>query len=156
MIRNIMNDVRWMILKTDEGKQEEVCIKVVTNCEILKLLILSGNREGDWEGKMTFISKIGAGVKYHILCSHNIGSLVKTRQIKESIIICHNIVETVTERKRETNGREVGRVQKIRDKGIYHDKLINLYKWYDEKREDLEQRRDGKLTELFSHIGSPL
>jgi hypothetical protein len=39
MIRNTMNDVIWMILKTDEGKQEKVCIKLVNHCEILKLVI---------------------------------------------------------------------------------------------------------------------
>jgi hypothetical protein len=143
-----MNDVIWMILKLDEGKQEKVCIgvcynapkgsryenchfyadlqneiseirnvygeidliilgdfnsrtgdlmpkeydvededernenmlfsnfrrrsedkmindkgrKLVNFCEILKLKILNGNRAGDWEGKITFISKIGASV----------------------------------------------------------------------------------------------
>jgi hypothetical protein len=31
MIRNTMNDVIWMILKTDEGKQEKVCIGVCYN-----------------------------------------------------------------------------------------------------------------------------
>jgi hypothetical protein len=36
--------------------------KLVNFCEILKLEILNGKREGDWEWKMTFISKIGASV----------------------------------------------------------------------------------------------
>jgi hypothetical protein len=31
MMRNTMNDVIWMILKTDEGKQEKVCIGVCYN-----------------------------------------------------------------------------------------------------------------------------
>jgi hypothetical protein len=47
---------------------------------------------------------------------------MKTLQIKDSIISDHNIVETVIERRNDTNSREVGRGQKIRDKGIYHDK----------------------------------
>jgi hypothetical protein len=90
MIRNTMNDVIWMILKTDEGKQEKVCINPV---------ILNSNREGDWKGKMMFISKIGASVIHYILCSHNIGSFRKTLQIKDSIISDNNIVKTVIERK---------------------------------------------------------
>jgi hypothetical protein len=45
----------------DEGK------KLVNFCEILKLEILNGNRVGDWEGKMTFISKIGASVIDYIM-----------------------------------------------------------------------------------------
>jgi hypothetical protein len=75
----------------DEGR------KLVNFCEILKLEILNGNRKGGWEGKMTFISKIGASVidYIYILCSHNIGSFVKTLQIKDYIISDHNIVETV-------------------------------------------------------------
>jgi exonuclease III len=127
----------------DEGR------KLVNFCEILKLEILNGNREADWEGKMTFISKIGSSVIDYILCSHNIGSFMKTLQIKDSVISDHNIVETVIERISDTNGREVGRGQKIRDKGIYNDKLITVYKWYKDKREESEQRRYGKLTELF-------
>jgi hypothetical protein len=74
---------------------------------------------------------------------------MKTLQIKDLIISDHNIVETVIERRNDTNGREVGMGQKIRDKGIYHDKVIKVYKWYEDKREEFEQRRDGKLTELF-------
>jgi hypothetical protein len=27
--------------------------------------------------------------------------------------------------------------------------VIKVYKWYEDKREEFEQRRDGKLTELF-------
>jgi hypothetical protein len=45
--------------------------KLVNFCEILKLEIFNGNREGDWEGNMTFISKIGTSVIDYILCSHN-------------------------------------------------------------------------------------
>jgi hypothetical protein len=123
--------------------------KLVNFCEILKLEILNGNGIGDWEGKMTLISKIGASVIDYILCSYNICSFMKTLQIKDSIISDSNIVETVIERRNDTNGREVGRGQKIRDKGIYHDKVIKVYKWYKDKREEFEQRRDGKLTELL-------
>jgi hypothetical protein len=107
------------------------------------------NREGDWEGKMTFISKIGASVIDYILCSQNVGNFMKTPHIKASTISDHNIVKTVIERRSDTYRREVGRGQKIRDKGIYHDKLINVYKWYEDKKVEFEQRRDGKLTELF-------
>jgi hypothetical protein len=64
-------------------------------------------------------------------------------------VITHNIVKTVIERGSDKNGREVGRGQKIRDKGIYRDKLINVCKWYKDKKVEFEQRRDGKLTELF-------
>jgi hypothetical protein len=123
--------------------------KLINFCEILKMKILNGNRVGDWEGKMTFISKIGASVIDYILCSHNTGNFMKTLQIKDSVISDHNIVETVIERRNDTNSREVGRGQKIRDKGSYHDKLIKVYKWYEDKREEFEQRRDGKLTELL-------
>jgi hypothetical protein len=127
----------------DEGR------KLVNFCEILKLEILNGNREGNWEGKMTFISKIRASMIDYIVCSHNIGSFMKTLQIKDSVISDHNIVETVIERRSDTNGREVGRGQMIRYKGIYRDKLIKVYKWYEDKREEFEQRRGGKLTELL-------
>jgi hypothetical protein len=69
--------------------------------------------------------------------------------MKDCVISDHNIVETVIERRNYTNGREVGMGQRIRDKGIYHDKLMKVYKWYEDKREEFEQIRDGKLTELF-------
>jgi hypothetical protein len=46
-----------------------------------------------------FISKIGASVTDYILCSHNIGSFMKTLQIKDSFINDHNIVKTVIERR---------------------------------------------------------
>jgi hypothetical protein len=36
--------------------------KLISFCEILNLEILNGSREGDIEGKMTFISKTGASV----------------------------------------------------------------------------------------------
>jgi hypothetical protein len=115
----------------DEGR------KLVNFCEILKQEILNGNREG----KMTFISKIGASVIDYILCSQNVGSFMKTLHIKDSVISDRNIVETVIGRRSNTNSRAVGRGQKIRDKGIYHDKLINVYKWYEDKK---VERRDGK------------
>jgi hypothetical protein len=123
--------------------------KLVKFCEILKLVILNGNREGDWEGKMMFISKIGASVIDYILCSQNVGTFIKTLQIKDSIISENIIAETVTERRSDTNGRELGRGKRYRDKGIYHEQLINVYKQYEDKREEFEQRIGGKLTELF-------
>jgi hypothetical protein len=41
--------------------------KMTSFCEILNLEILNGSREGDVEGKMTFISKIGTSVIYYIV-----------------------------------------------------------------------------------------
>jgi hypothetical protein len=42
--------------------------KLISFCETLNLEILNGNREGDVEGKMIFISKAGASVIDYILC----------------------------------------------------------------------------------------
>jgi hypothetical protein len=73
---------------------------------------LNDNKEDHWDGKMTFISKIGASVKEYILCSHKIRSFMKTLQIKDSIISDHNIIRTVIERRSDTNGRKLGRERK--------------------------------------------
>jgi hypothetical protein len=69
----------------------------------------------DWKVKMTFISKIGASVIDYILYSHNIGSFMKTHQIKDSIINDYNIVEAVVERRNDTNGREGGKRLEVRE-----------------------------------------
>jgi hypothetical protein len=42
--------------------------KLISFCEILNLEILNGSREGDVEGKMTFVSKTGTSVIDYILC----------------------------------------------------------------------------------------
>lgn len=39
--------------------------------------------------------------------------------------------------------------QKIRNNENYNGKLINIQKWYEDKRAKSEWRRDGKLTEMF-------
>jgi hypothetical protein len=51
-----------MLLSSSRRRSEDKVIndegrKLVNFCEILKLEILNGNTEGDWEGKVMFISK---------------------------------------------------------------------------------------------------
>jgi hypothetical protein len=113
---------------------------LISFCEILNLEILNGSREGDVEGKMAFISKIGTIVIDYILCSYDIGRFLKTFRVRDMAIIDHNIIETVTEvedKNRADNMNE------------YYSKQLKTYKWYERKRNYFEQRRDGKSTEIF-------
>jgi hypothetical protein len=94
--------------------------KLISFCEILNLEILNGSREGDVEGKMTFISKIGTSVIDYILCSYDIGRCLKTFRVRDMAITDHNIIETVTE------VEDRNRADKMNE---YYSKQLKTYKW---------------------------
>jgi hypothetical protein len=52
----------------------------------------------------------------------------------------HNFIETVI---------EVEVSNKTDKTNEYYSKQLKVYKWYEGKRRDFEQRRDGKSTEIF-------
>jgi hypothetical protein len=58
--------------RSEDKEVNEEGRKLISFCEILNLEILNGSREGDVEGKMTFISKIGMSVIDYTLCSYDI------------------------------------------------------------------------------------
>jgi hypothetical protein len=63
--------------------------------------------------------------------------------ILESVLMAisdHNIIETVTEVEDSNKADEVNE---------YYSKQLNMYKWYERKRRDFEQKWDGKTTEIF-------
>jgi hypothetical protein len=71
--------------------------KLIYFCEILNLEILNDSREGDVEGKITFISKTGMSVIDYILCSYDIVRCLNTFRVRDMAISDHNIIETVIE-----------------------------------------------------------
>jgi ABC-type lipoprotein release transport system permease subunit len=52
----------------------------------------------------------------------------------------HNIIETVIE------VEDSNKADKMKE---YYSKQLKMYKWYERKRRDFEQRRDGQSTEIF-------
>jgi hypothetical protein len=60
----------------EEGRE------LISFCEILILEILNSSREGDVEGKMTFVWKTGASVTDYRLCSYDIGRFLYGRQVR--------------------------------------------------------------------------
>jgi hypothetical protein len=120
--------------------------KLISFCEILNLEILNGSREGDVEGKMTFISKIGTSVIDYILCSCDIERCLKTFRVRVMAISDHNIIETVIE---VEDRNRADKMNEYRSKQL-KTYMIRIYrKWYERIRNDFEQRRDGKSTEIF-------
>jgi hypothetical protein len=99
--------------------------KLISFCEILNLEVLNGSREGDVEGKMTFVSKTGASVTDYILCSYDIGRCLRTFRVRDMTISDHNIIETVTE------VEDSNKVDKMNE---YYCKQLKMYKWYERKR----------------------
>jgi hypothetical protein len=111
--------------------------KLISFCETLNLEVLNGSREGDLESKMTFVSKAGASVIDYKSCSYDIGRCLTTFKGRDMVISDHNIIETVI---------EVGDSNKVYKMNKYDRKQLKMYKWYEG---NLEQRRDGKITEMF-------
>jgi hypothetical protein len=114
--------------------------KLISFCEILNLEILNGSRVGDVEGKITFVSKTGTSVIDYILCSYDIGRCLKTFRVRDMAISDHNIIETVMEVEDNNKADKMNK---------YYSKQLRIYKWYERKKNDFEQRRDGKSTEIF-------
>jgi hypothetical protein len=121
----------------DEGR------KLISFCEILNLEILNGDIEGDIPGKMTFVAKTGASVIDYILCTYGVGRCVKTFRVREMGISDHNMIEAVTEVKYINENAITER--KIEHRG----NKLQLYKWYEGKRNNFEQRRDAEIMVLF-------
>jgi hypothetical protein len=114
--------------------------KFISFCEILNLQILNGNRQGDVEGKMTFVSKTGTSVIDNIPCSYDTGRCLKTFRERNMATSDHNIIETVIE------VEDRNRADKMNE---YYSKQLKTYKWYERMRNDSEQRRDEKSTEIL-------
>jgi hypothetical protein len=126
--------------RSEDKVVNEESRKLISFCEIVSLKILNGNREGDVEGKMAFISNTDASVIDNILCSYDIGRCLRTFKVRDMTISDHNIIETVIKLE------DSNKADKMNE---YYSKQLEMYKWYERKRRDFEQSRDIKSTEIF-------
>jgi hypothetical protein len=79
----------------------------------------------------------------YILCTYDIGRCLRTFKVRDMVISDHNIIETVIEVEDRNKYMMADKMNEC------NSKQLKMYKWYEGKRRDFEQRRDGETIEMF-------
>jgi hypothetical protein len=123
--------------RSEDKEVNEEGRKLISFCGIRNLKILNGNRDGDVQGKVTFISKTGATVIDYILCSYDIGKCLRTFKVRDMTISDHIIIETVIE------VEDSNKADKMNE---YYSKQLKMYKWYEGRKEGMEKEQQQRYS----------